>query len=226
MGVSQRLGRGQAQPQAARPARRAAARVGPWGTDPALPAQSRRRIRPNPRRAGRGAGAAYPVWDVLFLALLVRLLAGLGARLPALRLLAGASALWLAYDTVYALVLQYGSRPGAPHRHPLAARVRPVRRHRAAPVHGRADPARGPTEHPTQLAAARPSHRGLPDRSGPAPVPDLAGPRPGGRDRDRRRLDVVVPAGGPADRRTGPAGGRAVRAARRAGPPRRVDRHP
>jgi diguanylate cyclase (GGDEF)-like protein len=49
------------------------------------------------------------VWDVLFLALLVRLLAGLGARLPALRLLAGASALWLAYDTVYALVLQYGS---------------------------------------------------------------------------------------------------------------------
>jgi hypothetical protein len=49
------------------------------------------------------------MWDVLFLALLARLLAGLGARLPALRLLAGASALWLAFDTVYALVLQYGS---------------------------------------------------------------------------------------------------------------------
>jgi diguanylate cyclase (GGDEF)-like protein len=46
---------------------------------------------------------------VLFLALLVRLLAGLDARLPALRLLAGASALWLVYDTIYALVLQYGS---------------------------------------------------------------------------------------------------------------------
>ena len=58
---------------------------------------------------GRMVALAYPVWDVLFLALLVRLLAGLGARLPALRLLAGASALWLAYDTVYALVLQYGS---------------------------------------------------------------------------------------------------------------------
>ena len=58
---------------------------------------------------GRLVALAYPVWDVLFLALLVRLLAGLGARLPALRLLAGASALWLAYDTVYALVLQYGS---------------------------------------------------------------------------------------------------------------------
>jgi hypothetical protein len=58
---------------------------------------------------GRLVALAYPVWDVLFLALLVRLLAGLGARLPALRLLVGASALWLAYDTVYALVLQYGT---------------------------------------------------------------------------------------------------------------------
>jgi diguanylate cyclase (GGDEF)-like protein len=58
---------------------------------------------------GRVVALAYPVWDVLFLALLVRLLAGLGARLPALRLLAGASALWLIYDTVYALVLQYGN---------------------------------------------------------------------------------------------------------------------
>jgi diguanylate cyclase (GGDEF)-like protein len=44
---------------------------------------------------GRLVALAYPVWDVLFLALLVRLLAGLGARLPALRLLAGAAALWL-----------------------------------------------------------------------------------------------------------------------------------
>ena len=52
---------------------------------------------------------AYPVWDVLFLALLVRLLAGLGARLPALRLLAGAAALWLVYDTIYALVIHYGN---------------------------------------------------------------------------------------------------------------------
>ena len=58
---------------------------------------------------GRLVALAYPVWDVLFLALLVRLLAGLGARLPALRLLAGACALWLIYDTVYALVLQYGT---------------------------------------------------------------------------------------------------------------------
>jgi diguanylate cyclase (GGDEF)-like protein len=58
---------------------------------------------------GRLVALAYPVWDVLFLALLVRLLAGLGARLPALRLLAGASALWLVYDTVYALVMQYGN---------------------------------------------------------------------------------------------------------------------
>jgi diguanylate cyclase (GGDEF)-like protein len=58
---------------------------------------------------GRLVALAYPMWDVLFLALLVRLLAGLGARLPALRLLAGASALWLVYDTVYALVLQYGN---------------------------------------------------------------------------------------------------------------------
>jgi diguanylate cyclase (GGDEF)-like protein len=57
---------------------------------------------------GRLVALAYPVWDVLFLALLVRLLAGLGARLPALRLLAGAAALWLVYDTIYALVLQYG----------------------------------------------------------------------------------------------------------------------
>ena len=58
---------------------------------------------------GRLVALAYPVWDVLFLALLVRLLAGLGARLPALRLLAGAAALWLVYDTIYALVLQYGN---------------------------------------------------------------------------------------------------------------------
>jgi diguanylate cyclase (GGDEF)-like protein len=58
---------------------------------------------------GRLVALAYPVWDVLFLALLVRLLAGLGARLPALRLLAGAAALWLGYDTVYALMLQYGT---------------------------------------------------------------------------------------------------------------------
>jgi hypothetical protein len=52
---------------------------------------------------------AYPVWDVLFLALLVRLLAGLGAHLPALRLLAGAAALWLVSDTIYALMIQYGT---------------------------------------------------------------------------------------------------------------------
>jgi diguanylate cyclase (GGDEF)-like protein len=58
---------------------------------------------------GRLVALAYPVWDVLFLALLVRLLAGLGARLPALRLLAGAAAVWLGYDTVYALILQYGN---------------------------------------------------------------------------------------------------------------------
>jgi hypothetical protein len=58
---------------------------------------------------GRLVALAYPVWDVLVLALLVRLLAGLGARLPALRLRAGACALWLAYDTVYAVVLQYGT---------------------------------------------------------------------------------------------------------------------
>ena len=58
---------------------------------------------------GRLVALAYPVWDVLFLALLVRLLAGLGARLPALRLLAGAAALWLVYDTIYGLVIQYGN---------------------------------------------------------------------------------------------------------------------
>ena len=58
---------------------------------------------------GRLVALAYPVWDVLFLALLVRLLAGFGLRLLALRLLTGACALWLAYDSVYAPVLQYGS---------------------------------------------------------------------------------------------------------------------
>jgi diguanylate cyclase (GGDEF)-like protein len=62
---------------------------------------------------GRLVALAYPVWDVLFLALLVRLLSGLGARLPALRLLAGASALWLVADTVYALLLQYGGESQA-----------------------------------------------------------------------------------------------------------------
>src|SRR6266508_3428087 len=59
--------------------------------------------------AGRLVALAYPVWDVVFLALLVRLLAGIGARLPALRLLAGAVALWLVYDTIYALLVQYGN---------------------------------------------------------------------------------------------------------------------
>ncbi len=58
---------------------------------------------------GRLVALAYPVWDVLFLALVVRLLAGLGARLGVLRLLAGAIVLWLVYDTIYALLLQYGS---------------------------------------------------------------------------------------------------------------------
>src|SRR6266508_6345158 len=58
---------------------------------------------------GRLVALAYPVWDVLFLALVVRLLAGVGARLPALRLLAGAVALWLVYDTIYALLVQYGN---------------------------------------------------------------------------------------------------------------------
>jgi len=58
---------------------------------------------------GRLVALAYPVWDVVFLALLVRLLAGIGARLPALRLLAGAVALWLVYDTIYALLVQYGN---------------------------------------------------------------------------------------------------------------------
>jgi diguanylate cyclase (GGDEF)-like protein len=43
---------------------------------------------------GRLVALAYPMWDVLFLALLVRLLA---------------AAVWLGYDTVYALILQYGS---------------------------------------------------------------------------------------------------------------------
>jgi diguanylate cyclase (GGDEF)-like protein len=57
---------------------------------------------------GRLVALAYPVWDVLFFTLLMRLLAGLGARVPALRLLAGASALWLITDTVYAMLLLYG----------------------------------------------------------------------------------------------------------------------
>ena len=58
---------------------------------------------------GRLVALAYPVYDVLFLALLVRILAGIGARLPALRLLVGAVTLWLIYDTVYALLAQYGN---------------------------------------------------------------------------------------------------------------------
>jgi diguanylate cyclase (GGDEF)-like protein len=58
---------------------------------------------------GRLVALAYPVWDVLFLALVVRLLAGVGARVPALRLLAGAVSFWLVYDTIYALLVQYGT---------------------------------------------------------------------------------------------------------------------
>jgi hypothetical protein len=58
---------------------------------------------------GRLVALAYPVWDVLFLALVVRLLAGLGARLPALRLLAAAVTAWLVYDTIYALLVQYST---------------------------------------------------------------------------------------------------------------------
>jgi diguanylate cyclase len=57
---------------------------------------------------GRLVALAYPVWDVLFFTLLVRLLTGLGARLPALRLLAGAAASWLIFDTAYAVLLLYG----------------------------------------------------------------------------------------------------------------------
>ena len=59
--------------------------------------------------SARLVALAYPVWDVLFLALLVRPLAGLGMRVAALRLLAGGAVLWLVHDTVYAVLLQYGS---------------------------------------------------------------------------------------------------------------------
>jgi diguanylate cyclase (GGDEF)-like protein len=59
--------------------------------------------------AGRLIALAYPVWDVLFFTLLMRLLAGLGARVPALRLLAGASALWLLTDTFYAILLLHSA---------------------------------------------------------------------------------------------------------------------
>jgi diguanylate cyclase (GGDEF)-like protein len=58
---------------------------------------------------GRLIALAYPVWDVLYFMLLMRLLAGLGARLPALRLLVGASALWLITDTVYAILLLHSA---------------------------------------------------------------------------------------------------------------------
>jgi diguanylate cyclase (GGDEF)-like protein len=59
--------------------------------------------------SGRLVSLAYPVWDVLFLALVIRLLAGGGARVPAMRLLVAASGTWLVADTMYAVLLQYGA---------------------------------------------------------------------------------------------------------------------
>ncbi len=58
---------------------------------------------------GQVVSLAYPIWDVLFLAILVRLLAGAGVRVPALRLLAAASMMWLAMDVAYAVLLHSGT---------------------------------------------------------------------------------------------------------------------
>jgi diguanylate cyclase (GGDEF)-like protein len=52
---------------------------------------------------------AYPISDIVLLTLVVRMLIGAGARVPALRLLAAAAGPWLVADTVYAVLLQHGS---------------------------------------------------------------------------------------------------------------------
>jgi diguanylate cyclase (GGDEF)-like protein len=55
---------------------------------------------------GQLVALAYPIWDVLLLALVVRL-AGVAARTPALWLLVVAAGLWLVADSGYAALVRY-----------------------------------------------------------------------------------------------------------------------
>jgi diguanylate cyclase len=57
---------------------------------------------------GQVVSLAYPLWDVLLLALLVRL-ATAGQGLPSLRLLSAAFSVWLLSDITYAVELRYGA---------------------------------------------------------------------------------------------------------------------
>jgi diguanylate cyclase len=61
----------------------------------------------------RVVSIAYPVGDLLVLAMVTRLLVGAGSRSPAFRLLAGALVLYLAGDATWAVVNYIGAEPGA-----------------------------------------------------------------------------------------------------------------
>ena len=60
----------------------------------------------------RVVSIAYPVGDILVLAMVTRLLVGAGSRALAFRLLAGAMLLYLAGDAIWAVINYVGLEPG------------------------------------------------------------------------------------------------------------------
>ena len=62
--------------------------------------------------AGHAVVMAYPVGDVVVLAMMVRLLLGSGSRNPAFRFMAGSLLAFLLGDVIWAVVNQFGWEPG------------------------------------------------------------------------------------------------------------------
>jgi diguanylate cyclase (GGDEF)-like protein len=68
---------------------------------------------------GHVVSVAYPVCDVVLLAMMMRLLFGAGSRSPAFRLMAGSLLLFLGGDAAWAVVNQLGWTPGVHATHVL-----------------------------------------------------------------------------------------------------------
>src|SRR6266498_1196472 len=167
----------------------------------------------------RVVSIAYPIGDLLVLAMVARLLVGNGSRSLAFRLLAGALVLYLVGDATWAVLNYLGVEPG-----PAAVKLLQMNFLTAYVLVGAAGLHRSARE--VGEPATRPAGAAHPRLAAGAGDPRLPGVAQGDhrRGRHRDRLDGLVPVGGDAHGAARAADRAPGQAAQSAHPRRRAHR--